>query len=503
MEENYIGVVLYTIFSLIFLIIYLKFLKQKKQNLPPSPPGWLPVIGHLHLLKPPIHRTLRSFSESLDRNGGGGVMSLRLGSRLVYVVSSYAVAAEEGFGKNDVVLANRPHVIIGKHVGYNNTNMIAAPYGDHWRNLRRLCTIEIFSTHRLNCFLYVRTDEVRRLISRLFRSAGTENTVVEMKPMLMDLTFNNIMRMMTGKRYYGEETNDEEEAKRVRKLVLDVVANTSSGNAVDYVPILRLFSSYEKRVKKLGEDTDKFVQGLIDDKRGQQQEAGTTMIDHLLVLQNSDTEYYTDQIIKGIILLMVIAGTNTSSVTLEWALSNLLNHPDVLSKARAEIDNRVGLDRLIQESDLSELPYLKNIVLETLRLYPATPLLVPHMASEDCKVGSYDMPRGTTLLVNAWAIHRDPNTWDDPDSFKPERFEKEGETQKLMAFGLGRRSCPGSGLAQRIVGLAVGSLIQCFEWERVGNEEVDMKEGVGNTVPKAIPLQAVCKARPFLHQILY
>ncbi|EOA16477.1 hypothetical protein CARUB_v10004631mg [Capsella rubella] len=501
MEENYIGVVFYSIFSLIFLIISLKFLNQKKQNLPPSPPGWLPVIGHLRLLKPPIHRTLRYFSESLDRNGGGGVMSLRLGSRLVYVVSSYKVAAEECFGKNDVVLANRPHVMIGKYVGYNNTNMIAAPYGDHWRNLRRLCTIEIFSTHRLNCFLYVRTDEVRRLISRLFRSAGTERTVVEMKPMLMDLTFNNIMRMMTGKRYYGEETTDEEEAKRVRKLVGDVSANTSSGNAVDYVPITRLFSSYEKRVKKLGEDTDKFLQGLIDDKRGQQ-ETGTTMIDHLLVLQKSDTEYYTDQIIKGIILIMVIAGTNTSAVTLEWALANLLNHPEVISKARAEIDKRVGLDRLIEESDLSELPYLKNIVLETLRLHPATPLLVPHMASEDCKVGSYDMPRGTTLLVNAWAIHRDPNTWDDPDSFKPERFEKEEEAQKLLAFGLGRRACPGSGLAQRIVGLALGSLIQCFEWDRVGNEEVDMKEGVGNTVPKAIPLQAVCKARPFLHKIL-
>lgn len=331
--------------------------------------------------------------------------------------------------------------------------------------------------------------------------AGTKKTVVELKPMLMDLTFNNIMRMMTGKRYYGEETTDEEEAKRVRKLVADVGANTSSGNAVDYVPILRLFSSYENRVKKLGEETDKFLQGLIDDKRGQQ-ETGTTMIDHLLVLQNSDIEYYTDQIIKGIILIMVIAGTNTSAVTLEWALSNLLNHPDVISKARDEIDNRVGLDRLIEEADLSELPYLKNIVLETLRLHPATPLLVPHMASEDCKIGSYDMPRGTTLLVNAWAIHRDPNTWDDPDSFKPERFEKEEEAQKLLAFGLGRRACPGSGLAQRIVGLALGSLIQCFEWERVGNVEVDMKEGVGNTVPKAIPLKAVCKARPFLHEII-
>lgn len=168
MVQSYIEAVLYSLFSLIFLIISLKFLKPNKQNLPPSPPGWLPVIGHLRLLKPPIHRTLRSLSESLDT----GVMSLRLGSRLVYVVSSHKIAAEECFGKNDIILANRPQTTIGKHVGYDNTVMIAAPYGDHWRNLRRLCTIEIFSTHRLNCFLSVRTDEVRRLISRLFRLAG-------------------------------------------------------------------------------------------------------------------------------------------------------------------------------------------------------------------------------------------------------------------------------------------------------------------------------------------
>lgn len=194
MEDNR-GVVLYSIFPLILLIIFLKFLKPNKQNLPPSPPGWLPVIGHLRLLKPPIHRTLRFLTESLH-GGGGGVMSLRLGSRLVYVVSSHRIATEECFGKNDVVLANRPQVIIGKHVGYNNTNIIAAPYGDHWRNLRRLCTIEIFSTHRLNCFLYVRTDEVRRLISRLFRRAGIYATYYIDLILHVFLLFENLFRLV-------------------------------------------------------------------------------------------------------------------------------------------------------------------------------------------------------------------------------------------------------------------------------------------------------------------
>jgi cytochrome P450 len=208
---------------------------------------------------------------------------------------------------------------------------------------------------------------------------------------------------------------------------------------------------------------------------------------------------YASIVLKSLIL----AGTDTSAVTLEWTLSALLNHPQILSKARDEIDNKVGLNRLVEESDLSHLPYLQNIVSESLRLYPASPLLVPHVASEDCKVGGYHMPRGTMLLTNAWAIHRDPKIWDDPTSFKPERFEKEGEAQKLLGFGLGRRACPGSGLAQRLASLTIGSLIQCFEWERIGEEEVDMTEGGGGVImPKAIPLVAMCKARPVVGKIL-
>lgn len=191
----------------------------------------------------------------------------------------------------------------------------------------------------------------------------------------------------------------------------------------------------------------------------------------------------------------IVAGTETISITLEWALSNLLNHQKILRKARAEIDGKIGLDRLIDDSDLANLPYLQNIIHETLRLYPPGPLLLPHMSSEDCEVGGYDMPRGTMLSMNVWAMHRDPELWEEPEMFKPERFEKEGEAQKLMAFGLGRRACPGSGLAHRLLGLALGSLVQCFEWERVGVEQIDMREGEGITMPKEKPLRAMCRGR--------
>ncbi|KAM7514381.1 hypothetical protein LguiA_003964 [Lonicera macranthoides] len=227
------------------------------------------------------------------------------------------------------------------------------------------------------------------------------------------------------------------------------------------------------------------------------------LLDTMLSLQESEPEYYTDDIIKGNILTLLLAGTDTSASTIEWAMSLLLNHPEVLEKTRAELDNNVGQDHLVDESDLSKLPYLQCIVNETLRLFPAAPLLLPHLSSDDCTVGGFDIPRGTMLLANAWAIHRDPKVWDDPTNFRPERFESgQNEGYKFVPFGMGRRQCPGAVLANRVVSLSLAALIQCFEWERVGNELVDLSEGKGLTMPKEKPLVAMCKPREEMINVL-
>lgn len=199
---------------------------------------------------------------------------------------------------------------------------------------------------------------------------------------------------------------------------------------------------------------------------------------------------------------MLVAGTDTSAVTIEWVMSELLNHPEVLNKAKEEIETQIGKNKLIDEQDLPKLSYLQNIISETLRLHPTVPLLLPHYSSENCTIGGFNVPKDTIILTNVWAIHRDPTIWNDALSFKPERFEKEGEVNKLIAFGLGRRACPGLSLAQRTVGLTVGLLVQCFEWKRESEEKVDMMEDKGATMPKRIPFKAMCKALPIAKDLM-
>nr|XP_010937897.1 cytochrome P450 81D11-like [Elaeis guineensis]XP_010937914.1 cytochrome P450 81D11-like [Elaeis guineensis] len=178
-------------------------------------------------------------------------------------------------------------------------------------------------------------------------------------------------------------------------------------------------------------------------------------------------------------------------------MSLLLNNPEALKKMRDEIDTQVGNERLLEESDLSNLPHLQCVITEALRMYPTTPLLLPHESSQDCSVGGFHIPRGMMLLVNAYAVHRDPKVWEEPTKFMPERFEGgKGEGKLMLPFGMGRRRCPGEGLAMRVVGLALGTLIQCFEWEGIGKEEVDMTtQGSGLALAKAIPLEAMYRPR--------
>ncbi|CAL5383812.1 unnamed protein product [Camellia sinensis] len=495
---------------LIYLALFLSFyvlanhILGKLQNLPPSPFPTLPLLGHFHLLKKPIHQTLSKLSHRY-----GPLLLLRFGSRRVLLVSSPS-AAEECFVQNDIVFANRPRLLAGKIFGYNYTTVAWAPYGDHWRNHRRIASIELLSSHRLQMLSHIRVDEVRSLIHRIYKvSSANPDQAVDMKSVSFQLTFNVMTRMIAGKRYYGEGVESSEGVKRFQEIVKETANLAADRNVEDFLPFLKWFGinkGLEKKLIRIFEKRDKFMQDLIDQHRSDNQscfngemERRRTMIEIMLSLHDTEPEYYTDENIKSLLLVLLQAGTGTSAGTIEWAMSYLLNNPEILNKAQIEIDNCVGQDRLIDESDVSQLPYLRCIINETLRIHPIVPLLLPHESSADCTVQGFRIPRGTMLLVNMWAIQNDPNIWMEPSKFKPERFQgldgfRDGF--KLMPFGSGRRGCPGEGLGLRIVGLALGSLIQCFDWRRVSKEMVDMSEVSGGFIaPKAKPLMAKCRPR--------
>ncbi|KAK4428843.1 cytochrome [Sesamum alatum] len=475
---------------LIFLIS--KHLNARKhRNLPPSPPS-LPILGHLHLIKTAPHRALQALSKKY-----GPILYLHFGCVPVLLVSSPS-AAEECFSKNDIIFANRPESIANKILGYNYTTIGFSPYGDHWRNLRRLTTIQVFSSASLQHSASTRGEETRFLVRKLFQGSDSRAwKKVNLNDLFFELVYNVVMVMVAGKR--GSVMND-------------VFGPSKMLDICDYIPLLRWlgYNGMERKMVNLQKRRDVFLQSLIDEGRKQIADSSSvqgkkTFVQALLSMQQAEPEYYTDEILKGLILPMFTAGTHTTTLTMEWAMSLLLNHPNELAKVQEEINSSVTPGKLLDDSDLQKLPYLRCVINETLRLYPVGPLLVPHSSSKDCSVGGFNIPAGTTLLVNAWAIQRDSKLWEEPGAFKPERFKGfEGgyDGFKFVPFGIGRRACPGSGMAMRLMGLALGTFIQCFEWEREGHNLVDLDEFTGITLSKAKPLQTLYRPRSSMTSLL-
>ncbi|KAF2944933.1 hypothetical protein DAI22_02g180100 [Oryza sativa Japonica Group] len=489
---------------------------------PPPEPAGLPLVGHLHLFRKPLHRTLAR----LAARHGGAVFGLRLGSRRVAVVSS-APAAEECLGAHDVAFADRPRLPSGRILSYDWSTMGTASYGPYWRHVRRVAVTEILSARRVQHFADVHVREARAMARHLHRAAvrhgvgGAARVRVELKSRLFELLMNTMMAMICDKTYYGDDDDGEvsKEARWFREMVEETMALSGASTVWDFLPAALRWvdvGGVGRRLWRLRESRTRFLQGLINDemKEMEQEQGGDraqpaarrrTIIGVLLSVQRQDPDACPDQLIRSLCISSLEAGTDTSADTIEWAMSLLLNNPNVMRKARDEIDAFIGQPvRLLEASDLTKLQYLQCIIMETLRLYPPAPLLVPHEASTDCSIAGFHITRGTMLLVNTFAIHRDPQVWNEPTSFIPERFEN-GRSEGKMAipFGMGRRKCPAENLGMQMVGLALGTMIQCFEWERVGEELVDMTEGSGLTMPKEVPLQAFYQPRASLMHLLY
>ncbi|KAL6970976.1 hypothetical protein U1Q18_030655 [Sarracenia purpurea var. burkii] len=200
---------------------------------------------------------------------------------------------------------------------------------------------------------------------------------------------------------------------------------------------------------------------------------------------------------------MFFAGSETTTISIEWGITELLRNPTCMKNLQEEIDRVIGRNRKVEESDMDKLPYLQAVVKETLRLHPAVPLLVPRNTIEDTEFMGYLIPKDTQVFVNAWAIGRDPDTWDNPLEFRPDRFldsniDYKGQHYDLIPFGSGRRFCIGFSLAHRVLHLVLATLAQSFEWELTAGltpETMDMQERLGLTLKKKVPITAIPKKR--------
>ncbi|CAN6209377.1 unnamed protein product [Urochloa humidicola] len=497
--------------------------RKKALNLPPGPRG-LPVIGSLSVLAGalPPHRALAALASR-----HGALMHLRLGSHHAVVASS-AAAARLVLKTHDLALADRPPTAAGEITSYGYLGIIHTPYGAYWRMARKLCATELFSARRVASFERVRAQEMRALARAVFERAsaaagggGSADAAVAVREHVAGATLRNILRMAVGEKWSGCYGSADGEAFR-RTLDEAFAATGAVSNVGEWVPWLGWLDlqGFVRRMKVVHELFDPFFEKIVEEheeRRRRRRAAGepavaSDLVDVLLELadegrsEQSTEARLTRDGVKAFIQDIIAGGTESSAVTIEWAMSELLRRPDAMAAAAAELDRVVGRGRWVTERDLAGLPYIDAVVKETLRLHPVGPLLVPHHAREHTVVAGYDVPAGARVLVNAWAIARDPASWPDaPGEFRPERFlsggggvDVRGAHFELLPFGAGRRICPVVDLAMKLVAAGVANLVQGFAWrlpEGMKPEDVSMEEHVGLSTKRKVPLVAVAEPR--------
>ncbi|XP_010257379.1 PREDICTED: cytochrome P450 93A2-like [Nelumbo nucifera] len=513
-------VYLITTLVLTSISIYLFRTRNKhKVRLPPGPLA-LPIIGHLHLMSSIPHQSFQKLS-----NRYGPLIHILLGSVPCIIVSSPEVA-KEVLKSQELDFTSRPMSLAVNYLTYDSADFIFAPYGPYWRFMKKLCMTELLNGQILNQFVPMRKEELRRFLKSIF-NMSLLGKAINVRQQVMRLTNNTITRMMMNTRC--SETEDQ--AEQVIMVAQEATELAGTFNLSDYIGICRHLDlqGFGRRMKDTRRRFDNIIDKIImehEEARSQKKKMGSTsdggnnhgvktLLDLLLdICEDEEAEVrLTKSNVKAFLLDLFLAGTDTSAVTIEWAMSELINNPSVLEKAREEMDLVVGKSRLVEESDIPNLPYLQAIVKETLRLHPGAPLVL-RASTRDCKLLGYDIPGNARTLVNVWAIGRDPKYWDNPLQFQPERFmmiedgknkssqiDVRGQHYQFLPFGSGRRICPGLTLGLQTVQMGLASMIQCFEW-KVGDgkhAKVDMEESASLTLPRAHHL--ICVPVPRLNPL--
>ncbi|XP_057950926.1 cytochrome P450 736A117-like [Malania oleifera] len=503
-------------FLLIFLFKWLFFSTQApKKNLPPSP-SKLPIIGNLHQLGSLPHRTLRVMAHH-----HGPLMLLHLGKLPTLVVSSTDVAREITKAY-DTIFANRPYSSIMNRLFYNK-DVLNAPYGPHWRQMRGIYMTQLLSSARVCSFRTIREEETTIMMKKIEEYSHIAFKGKELKPscsptktqcnracslvnlshLFASLTSAVICRVAFGRKY----RKGADQGRRSRELLGEMGALLGAFNVGNYIPWLgwmNYLNGLNKRVEKLFEEIDAFLNNIVDEHMASGSKEKMDFVDILLDIQKSSTDgaHFMDRDnLKAMILGILAAGTDTTSIALEWTMSELVRHPQVMKEVQKEIRAIVGSKPSVTEDDTAEMHYLRAVIKENLRLHPPVPILVPRESTEDVKVNGYDILANTTVFFNAWAIGRDPKSWEEADKFMPERFlnssvDIQGHDFHMIPFGFGRRGCPGGRFAIAIMELVLANLLHLFDWELPGklSEDLDVTEAPGLTTQRKFPL--IVSAKP-------
>ncbi|KAL5549563.1 hypothetical protein UlMin_004794 [Ulmus minor] len=475
--------------------------KPKSKNsilrFPPGPKK-LPLIGNLHNLVGSLpHRSLRNLA-----NKYGPLMHLQLGEVSNIVVSSSEMA-KEIMKTHDIIFANRPFLLAIQKLIYDSTDIAFSPYGDYWRQLRKICTMELLSQKRVQSFRSIREEEISNLVKGIQLSEGSQ---INLSERILSLSYG-----ITARAAFGKKCKHEKEFISIVKESSKVTAGFCVADMYPSIKILQHFSGLGKKLEKLHREVDRILGNIIDEHKEKMMKVKQDgdgvgdlqedLFDVLLKLQKSgDLDHpLTDNNIKAVLVDMFSAGSETSSTAIEWAISELLKNPKKMEKAQEEV-RRVYLGKTsVDETYIHELKFLRSVIKETLRLHPPVPLLLPRESSQSCVIEGYEIPAKTKVIVNGWAIGRDPRRWKEAEKFYPERFldsliDYKGADFEFIPFGAGRRVCPGMSFATAVVELTLAKLLYHFDWKFPGDtkeEDLDMTESFGLTVGRKTDLQLI------------
>ncbi|KAK7342733.1 hypothetical protein VNO80_25689 [Phaseolus coccineus] len=490
---------------------------KNKGLLPPGPPKW-PIVGNLLQLGQLPHRDLASLCEKY-----GPLVYLKLGN-IDAITTNDPNIIHEILVSQDDVFASRPNTLAAVHLAYGCGDVALAPLGPHWKRMRRICMEHLLTTKRLESFSKHRLEEAQHLVKDILGRAEDEKPI-NLREVLGAFSMNNVTRMLLGKQYFGSKSSGPEEAMEFMHITHELFWLLGVIYLGDYLPMWRWVDPYgcEKKMREVEKRVDDFHSKIIEEhrrvreyKKMRREEGDGDMdfVDVLLSLPGENGKEHMDDVeIKALIQDMIAAATDTSAVTNEWAMAEVIKHPHILHKVQQELDSVVGPNRMVLESDLPHLNYLRCVVRETFRMHPAGPFLIPHESLRATTINGYHIPAKTRVFINTHGLGRNTKIWDNVGEFRPERHWpsnggrveiSHGVDFKILPFSAGKRKCPGAPLGVNLVLMALATLFHCFQWtppKGLNPQDIDTTEVYGMTMPKANPLLAV--AVPRLPKHLY